>query len=200
MKAQTFALALALGVVGCKTAEPLDPDGLNLEKVELPLCMNVAEEAVMEKAAKINDTAEIIDSLSVYGEKTTSGDIIVVSISDDTEPSDYIVITEREAGKCSIKYIEMIASGILPQAEEATASCSAVVTEHIQKTNAKAQISGQKVFYGDKNTYGNAILVRVSDDSGKSDYAVVTKSKSGSCEVTYAEKIAAGSLPAVEGL
>jgi hypothetical protein len=169
---------------------------------ELPLCMAGAEEAVITKATKLNETAEIIDSMLLYGSKQTSSDVLMISISDDTEPSDYIVVAEHDAGKCNLKYTAMIASGLLPQAEETTESCKKVAQDHVLKTlqQSEAQVTGIKVLYGDKNSYGNALLIRTSDQSGRTDHAVITKSKGASCEIAFAAQVAKGKVPDVEGL
>jgi hypothetical protein len=117
-------------------------------------------------------------------------DLYMISISDDTEPSDYVVVAEHGPNGCQIKYAEMIASGILPQTEEASEACNKIVQDHVVKALANgAPISETKVLYGDKNTYGNTFLIRVSN---KSDYTVITKSKGGTCEVVHTAQVAKG--------
>jgi hypothetical protein len=81
-------------------------------------CVEMIEADVKNTALAINETAEVIGSVPLYGpllslqEQTLFG-AVLTRVSDDTEPSDYVVFYAPK--DCSRKAMKMVGTGSLPE-------------------------------------------------------------------------------------
>lgn len=84
-------------------------------------CEKAIKSAVLKKAKDVNDTASVAGVKVLYGDDNTNGDVIIVRVSDEVDPSDYIVVTEKvqSARKkrvfCKFDHIHRVGDGMLPE-------------------------------------------------------------------------------------
>jgi hypothetical protein len=219
-----LALLVQLGKAGCasgvdrQVADTGSQDKGDNGRVSTD-CLRAVEQAVLKKAVKVNQTARIVERRDVYGDRYSYGDVILVRVSDDTEPSDYVAVTARPRGvlsgrACHPTFVEVLDSGLLSagslaglRPELPSASCQAVVAKQVlakaRLVNDTAEVVGMIPLYGSQRSYGNALIVRVSDETEPSHYAVVTSRLDPDhgavdpnlCRIARLEMIASGRLP-----
>jgi hypothetical protein len=82
-----------------------------------PACKKVIYAAVLKKALKVNKTASVDGHKVIYGDDKFNPafrDVVIVLASDETEPSHYIVVTNKKNNTCTIVSNDVSADGSLP--------------------------------------------------------------------------------------
>jgi hypothetical protein len=184
-------------------------------------CTKAIENKALDEALATNDTASVSSSVRLYGGEDSFADAVLVRVSDEVEPTDFLVLRSRlkggavEKGVCSITKVVRLAEALLPDDDKLVsgalgASCEsalkAAVLKKAKAVDETASIVGVKQIYGQKSTFGGAAIVRVSDEVEPSDY-IATYSVSGSqeanagkCRVRVTELVNSGTLPTIAGL
>lgn len=208
-----------LAAVGCSSETPDDgsvtgPDQ-EVQAGSSASCTKKIEDTVLKAALEINETASIISSKPLYAEGGFA-DAVLVRVSDEVEPSDWIVVRSRMDGNvgsdavCSMKHVVKIAEGLLPPddalvdgklGDACKKSIKDAVLKKALELSDTASITGTKLVYGGGNTFGGAIVVRVSDEVEPTDYiALFTTSGEGKCTVGETELLNEGVLPDIADL
>jgi hypothetical protein len=216
--AGTFAGALA----GCSAGEaPVDTDE-NDAPVSATQCKDRIDKRVLTAALNVNETASIVSRVTLYGDDESYADAVLVRVSDEVDPSDYIVVRSRlrgnlvTASECKIDKVFVVADGVVPDDDDhllagkigapcMTSMKDAVLVEAM-KLSETAQVVGTKALYGGDLSFGGAVLIRVSDEVEPSDYLAVFSQKSsqetkaGTCKVEFVHILNSGVLPEIDGL
>jgi hypothetical protein len=184
-------------------------------------CTADVEREVLKAAQRINDTAEVVQSKMIYGGSEVYADVMIVRVSDDTEPSDYVAIASHlrndvvEPAYCGVSNVQIIGSGLVPETLDnlpvvaLDAACKSKIEKAVLDRailiNETATIESIKPVYGEDG-YADVVLVRVSDETEPSDYVVVASHDNAGvidpkfCDLSVVEVVASGSLPEVPGL
>jgi len=219
-----FAALTFAGLTGCAaSASTADEVETATENLTSDQCTARIQKKVLERAQAINETASIVGMTTLYtGRQGDSfADAVLVRVSDEVEPSDYLVIRSRlrdgvvDASTCTIEHVTMVAEGLLPDDEkladgEIGAACdesirAAVLEKHEAITDI-ASVEATKLVYGKKTVFGGIALVRVSDEVEPSHYVVSydvsgsQEASAGKCQVKLVEMLNSGTLPEIPGL
>ncbi|MEW6056795.1 MAG: hypothetical protein AB1540_09280 [Bdellovibrionota bacterium] len=86
-------------------------------------CKKLAAKAALKRAKKLADNASVTAVKTLYSGTWAHGDVILVRISDETEPSDYVVITKRSdeirnKNCIGIKTTSVVGDGMLPDLQD----------------------------------------------------------------------------------
>lgn len=215
--------ASALASAAC--AEPSTEDtSAGSDAITASACADRIKDKVLDRARDISETASIVSTKTLYGSDQRNNlslaDAILVRVSDEVEPSDYIVVRSRlrsgvaNQGTCTIKKTYVVAEGVLPGDDLIGGDIGAKCKESIQAAVLKkalarsdsSSIAGVKLLYGGDRTYGGAVLVRVSDEVEPTDYLAVftlegeEERRATTCKVKFTELLNEGVLPAISGL
>ncbi len=216
-----LATLTAIGSTGCSSTEASGEDvGATEEAQTVGKCLDTVKAKVLERAFELSDTASIVSTHSLYADKDAFAEAILVRVSDETEPTDYVAIRSRlnkgvsNDNTCVVKKIKLVAEGLLPGDSlirgKIGATCKskieAAILKRAKKLSDTASITGVKLVYGGDATFGGAAIVRVSDEVEPTDY-VATFSLGGSqdedkgtCKVGITELLNEGVLPKIAGL
>jgi hypothetical protein len=83
-------------------------------------CKASLEAAVLKKARKVSEDASVQGMKLLFGGDAIFGGTVVVRVSDETDPSDYIASfsmngdADQKAGTCKVDFAEISADGLLP--------------------------------------------------------------------------------------
>jgi hypothetical protein len=218
-----FVSSILVGLSACSSASS-DPASAESEVTGgssgAEACTTKIEESALAKAREIDESAHVVSTVSLYGNEDTYADAVLVRISDEVEPSDYLVVRSRirdgvvDAKECSVASTTMVVTGLTPGDELVKggigAGCQASIEQAVlaeaTKLNEEAQVTGTKLVYGGDHYFGGAALVRVSDETEPSHYLAVfglsgsQEADAGTCTVELVHIMASGLLPEIEGL
>ncbi len=216
-----FVGSIAITLCACTVApsssgtDTSTPGGGKADSALTTECQAAIEQAVLTEARALNESAQIIEQRQVYGiagqdSRATYGDVVLVRVSDETEPSDWIAITHRNEGehiapssRCIVDYVATLASGLLSD-ELATARAvlpndvclerlDAAVLGH-ESIAESASVLGRAPVYGEStDEYSHAMLVRTSDEDERKDFVVVYDAED--CVVENLTNLSQGLLP-----
>jgi hypothetical protein len=182
LAATLFALTAMACSGGSDHKSDSDAGGKN-DSGKIAPCQAELQAAIIAAAQEINETAELIETRPLYGDKTSLGRAITARISDDTEPSDWIAVAlfeddgavpegepvgGDEGFGCKIVYHEMVNTGSVAD-DLATAAAEAslpepscvdkvklIVHERALDLNETAEIVGVVPLYG-SSTSGTVV-------------------------------------------
>jgi len=221
-RARLGALAVVLSTLGmtaCAESDPAPVTGPE-QNVTTAQCSETIKKRVLDRALEISDTASIIETKTLYGDELAFADAVLVRVSDETEPTDYIVVRSRltgdavDKGTCRITRVFGVADGVLPDdgliggkiGAKCEESMRAAVLTKAKQLSETASIQGVKLVYGGDATFGGAAIVRVSDEVEPTDYLAVftltgsEQEDAGTCSVRFTELLNEGVLPQIPGL
>jgi hypothetical protein len=146
-------------------------------------CQLALDQAVMEQALELSETARLRDQRVVHG--STSGDLVIVSVSDETEPTHYVAITNRRDPKvCEAQFVSMINEGLLPDLNELEAaaptdSCKERIEAAVLAEAGESIVGMDPIYGGEPNgSFSSIVVVRTE----QADYAVVTETETCAIE------------------
>jgi hypothetical protein len=205
--------------VGCSTGAD---DGASESEgaVTMEPCMASVIQSAMKEAWKINEEATNTGVKKLYGDDRSYADAMLVRVSDETDPSDYVVFRSRlrdgvvTPSQCSIEKVIRVADGLVPDdglingtiGKLCESSIHEAVLEQAVELSETANITGTKLVYGGDRSYGGAAIVRVSDETEPSDYLAVfsldgsEQAHAGACNVEFVKIVNSGLLPKIDGL
>jgi hypothetical protein len=149
-------------------------------------CQVALDQAVMEQALELSETARLRDQRVIHD------DLVIVSVSDETEPTHYVAITNRrDPNVCETQFVSMINEGLLPDLNELeatapTASCKERIDAAVlAEAGESARIVGMDPIYGGEpnGSFSSIVLVRTEE----ADYAVVTETET--CAIENVSKL-----------
>jgi hypothetical protein len=190
-------------------------------------CAAEIEKSVLKVAKKVNATASI-DTINhsksqavrrLYGNAQTA-QITLVRVTDETEPSDYLVVRggkdgqiNDRAGECRLTRPYLAAEGIVPgDTNLAPGKIGAKCKGSIEKAVLSAanetneSIRGMKLIFGGDKSYRGSVIVRTNSEDEAKDYLVGfsvggdADQNAGVCAVTLTQMVAIGTLPPIDGL
>ena len=216
-----FALLGACSLIACGSAASSSGNGeSNSADVVAADCSSKIEAAVLKQARELNEEATVVGRTVLYGDDDAYADAVLVRVSDETEPSDYLVVRSRLAdgvvvpSACELEDVRMVATGVVPADDELAGgplspTCASAIEQAVvaqaQEINETAHVTGMKLLYGDTTWAQGIALVRVSDDTEPSDYVAVYETEGpgrggARCKVELVKNVDSGMLPDVPGL
>ena len=115
-------IQLLVGIIGISVLSIAEVSATTLELTDA--CKRRLERSVLVKARQINDTASIVGTKLLYGGQRGGLDYIsaaLVRVSDETEPSDYLVVYDYRRNsrgngtRCVVRSTEVMNDGLLPE-------------------------------------------------------------------------------------
>lgn len=217
LAAPTFALVVA---TGCATTTAETDEATASEAITSTQCADRIKQRALDRALELSDTASVVSTHTLYGDERGYADAVLVRISDEVEPTDYLVVRSRlrngvvSPATCSIKKTLAVAEGVLPDdslvrgaiGAGCDASIRAAVLKKALKLSDTATVTGVKLVYGGDRTFGGVAIVRVSDETEPTDYVAAfsltgsEQARAGTCKVRTTELLNEGVLPAIDGL
>jgi hypothetical protein len=208
LRAVTCALVAGAALCSCATGEAVEPAGPDASVGEG--CTGNIQTKVMTQALKVNPSATIASTDTLFGTAQSMSDVVLVRVTDPVEPSDYIAVRSRFDGLeikeswCSVLRADRVAHGKVPGPSFISGSFSAQCRTALEKAaadqtppaNGTPKVNTSRLIYGGDQNPGGAAIVRITDNTGFSDYlAVFSNSASatndagittgGSCQVLY---------------
>jgi hypothetical protein len=115
-------IQLLIGVMGISFLSIAEVNAAELELTDA--CKRRLERSVLVKARQVNETASIVGTKLLYGGQRGGLNYIsaaLVRVSDETEPSDYLVVydyrrnSRGDGTRCVIRSTEVLNDGSLPE-------------------------------------------------------------------------------------
>lgn len=206
-----FVLSLAVAI-GCSGSDEAGDDDGRADGVTNK-CKSKLKNAI---------DGRINESVALYGERDTYGDILLARTAPNHGRKDFIAVTSRlnrddivSSRVCTLTYLAEVGGDDVPPLDDLKiakpgATCidkaEDAVLLQAKGINETASIVGSAAVYGNEASRKRVLVVRVTDEVEPSDYAVVVSgtenaaASANDCNIEFAGIVASGTLSSVPEL